>query len=595
MINVDERFKDASPVDTVNRIKAIFADNGLEVAEAGFDSKVKNCHSCRVTVVGTNFGTNGKGVTKELASASAHAELMERIQAGIMCRGNLSFPDAVKMDRKMLIENCSEFYRRIGAVIQQFSQVHVSEEEMADVTLAYDGSEFTETLPFYSVTEDKMVYVPNVLMMPLFSSTGNCAGNTPEEAIVQGVSEIVERWFQRHFLCLDLVPPTISEEVLQNYPRAYESILDIRRRGYDVIIKDCSMGSGYPVIATAILDKNKHTYHVHMGASPVFEIALGRSLTESFQGRMIDHIADTSLSESAKTDKRAYRKAYKVGSGSYPIEFFTNNSSSPFVPFPDRTGFTNKDLLKYVVDFIKERNMHMYIRDMSHMGFCSYKVIVPDMCKEDCDFITSELGVSYLIGNTSQAELDLQNATADQLFELQLLNLHKLNNYMVDKDPRCSKLMQLPIADTASQDRAAALAHMAYIEWECGNKRLAMDYAAMIQAQREYYISDFFSCFIRANALKNTYKSLEDLCDRLSMFYQEDVVAQVKKVMEENTNPFAAFVVRCTRENGCDGCYYLKACYVKQQRALMEMVNGHIAKFDHQGAFEKLKTMFCKA
>ena len=595
MINVDERFKDASPVDTVNRIKAILADNGLEVAEAGFDSKVKNCHSSRVTIVGTNFGTNGKGVTEELASASAHAELMERIQAGIMFRGNLSFPDAVKMDRKMLIENCSQFYRRVGAVIEEFSQVHVSEEEMADVTLAYDGSEFTEALPFYSVTEDKMVFVPNVLLMPLFSSTGNCAGNTPEEAIVQGVSEIVERWFQRHFLCLDLVPPTIPEEVLQNYPRAYDSILDIRRRGYDVIIKDCSMGSGYPVIATAILDKNKHTYHVHMGASPVFEIALGRSLTESFQGRMIDHIADTSLSESAKTDKRAYRKAYKVGSGSYPIEFFTNNSSFPFVPFPDRTGFTNKDLLKYVVDFIKERNMHMYVRDMSHMGFCSYKIIVPDMCKEDCDFITSELGISYLIGNTSQAELDLQNATADQLFELQLLNLHKLNNYMVDKDPRCSKLMQLPIADTATQDRAAALAHMAYIEWECGNKKLAMDYAAMIQAQKEYYISDFFSCFIRANALKNTYNSLEDLCDRLAMFYQEDVVAQVKKVMEENTNPFAAFVVRCTRENGCDGCYYLKTCYVKQQRALMEMVNGHIAKFDHQGAFEKLKTMFCKA
>lgn len=140
-------------------------------------------------------------------------------------------------------------------------------------------------MPFYSVTEDKLVYVPKQLLMPLFSSTGNCAGNTAQEAIVQGISEIVERWFQRHFLCLDIVPPTIPEDYLRQFSRAYNTITDIRSKGYDVIVKDCSMGSGYPVIATAVIDKRKHTYHVHLGASPIFEIALGRSLTETFQGR----------------------------------------------------------------------------------------------------------------------------------------------------------------------------------------------------------------------------------------------------------------------------------------------------------------------
>ena len=594
MRNVDERFKDSSPVETVNRIKDILNQNGLRVQENWFDSKVKNCYSLRASIEGTNFGTNGKGVTKELANASAHAELMERLQAGIMGRNGLTFKDSVNMDRQMLIEQCAPFFDRIADTIEKFTEYKVSTEQMADVCLSYEhGQMHTKALPFYSVTEDKMVYIPERLLMPLFSSTGNCAGNTPEEAIVQGLSEIIERWFQRHFLCQDVVPPTIPDEYLKNYARAYETITDIRSNGYDVIIKDCSMGSGYPVIATAVIDKKRHAYHVHMGASPVFEIALGRSLTETFQGRLIDDVADTGLWESAKNDKAVYRKAYNLGRGAYPIEFFTENSTYPFVPFPDRIAYTNKDLLKYAVDFIAKQNMHMYVRDMSHLGFCSYKVIVPDMCKEDCDFITSDVGVSYLIGDTSEAELDLQNATDDQLFELRLLNLYKLNNYLVDKDPRFFKLTQLHITDSVAKDRAAGIAHMAYVEWQCGNEVAAMDYAAMIQKLSVKGISDFCSCLLRAKAMMPQYKNLDEICDRLSLFYDVTTISDVKSTITDGSNPFANYVVKCGRKDGCQECFYNDQCFVKKHEELLNIVNSHIEKFDDEKAFENLRNLFC--
>ena len=75
---IDEKFKDSSPVETVNKINSLLAAHGLRVTEHWSYSDVANCYALRVTVDGTAFGTNGKGVTKELANASAHAELMER-------------------------------------------------------------------------------------------------------------------------------------------------------------------------------------------------------------------------------------------------------------------------------------------------------------------------------------------------------------------------------------------------------------------------------------------------------------------------------------------------------------------------------------
>ena len=80
MKNIDERFKDASPVDTVNRIRRLMQTNGFGVEEEWRESGIKNCFSVRVTIAGTKLSSFGKGVTKELARASGHAELMERLQ-----------------------------------------------------------------------------------------------------------------------------------------------------------------------------------------------------------------------------------------------------------------------------------------------------------------------------------------------------------------------------------------------------------------------------------------------------------------------------------------------------------------------------------
>ena len=593
---IDEKFKDSSPIETVSNIKQLLSSNGLSVKEDWYDNSVSNCYSLRLFLNNTTLFTCGKGITKELANASGHAELMERLQSGFLGYGKLNLKDAVMMDRDTLAKSCDEFFIRIANVIDEFETTSVSPDKIIYACFDYEGnSDLTEAVPYYSVTDDKMIYIPSRLMIPLFTSTGNCAGNTAEEAIVQGISEIVERWNQRHFMCKDLIPPTIPDEYLQNFPVAYETITEIKNAGYDVIVKDCSMETGYPVIATAVIDKKKHTYHVHMGASPVFEIALGRSLTETFQGRMLKVIADTDLSASSKNDFSTFRKAFVSGSGAYPIEFFTNESSFRFIPFPNRTGCTNLQLLEYVVNYIKERNMKLYIRDFSHLGFHAYKIIVPDMCKAPFDFLTSDLQVPKLIGDTRGVELDLKNATEEQLFELQLLNFYNINNRLLDHDPRCSKLMKLPITKNLYMDRAIGYIHAGYTEWQCGNKKAALDYAKAVQKQRVPGISDFFSCFNRTRSMLKHNKDLSDILNKLLIFYDADTVNEVQDILQNDKNPFVNYVVSCAPEKGsCTTCRYCAICDVPKQMHIIKVINEHTAVFDNESAFKKLQTLFKK-
>ena len=74
------RFKENSPVKTVEKIRAILDANGIQVEEHWFpESSIGTC-SLRVNIAGTLIGSNGKGINREYARASAYAEFIERLQ-----------------------------------------------------------------------------------------------------------------------------------------------------------------------------------------------------------------------------------------------------------------------------------------------------------------------------------------------------------------------------------------------------------------------------------------------------------------------------------------------------------------------------------
>ena len=79
------RFKDAKPEHTIEKIKQCLADVGIVLKEQLIDPGIGNCYSVHVYVDGGYpMFTNGKGVTPELARASAYGEFIERVQCGLL-------------------------------------------------------------------------------------------------------------------------------------------------------------------------------------------------------------------------------------------------------------------------------------------------------------------------------------------------------------------------------------------------------------------------------------------------------------------------------------------------------------------------------
>ena len=67
---IDEKFKDNDPIKTVEIIRSILKNIGIEVEETVWESGVENC--CSTTVCGPHGvpSANGKGVSKEFANSS---------------------------------------------------------------------------------------------------------------------------------------------------------------------------------------------------------------------------------------------------------------------------------------------------------------------------------------------------------------------------------------------------------------------------------------------------------------------------------------------------------------------------------------------
>ena len=222
---IDTAFKDDSPQNTVARIKGILSTYGIETTEYWFESGVPGCHSVRVTVTGTVFGSNGKGVSRELALASGYGELMERLQIGRIFKGDRQKVGDVyslkKSERNIsaqeLLQRNKTWYTRWSDLVHKMTGVKFTEEELLQQYTDKNGE--VPVTSYYCVNTNSREYLPTELLN-VYGTNGCAAGNTMEEAVVQAISEIVERQFSSYILAEQIPVADIPEQVLQSYPHA---------------------------------------------------------------------------------------------------------------------------------------------------------------------------------------------------------------------------------------------------------------------------------------------------------------------------------------------------------------------------------------
>ncbi len=409
--------KDSSPNETIRRIKAILQRIGIENRRPMIQHRfnpVNSCHSVYICSPDYPLLTaNGKGVTDEYSLASAYAEYMERLQ-GLY----------------------HVFFGRIGEILPQES-MHTDEvmypasklwrdtpevmrELVEDETALPD--EFLTCIPFLEVFHGETLLLPYALMTLNTESTGMCAGNTPEEAVTQGICEIVERYISRMVLQGELHAPHIPLGKLPECsPELSHIIRELNSKGLTLIVKDCTINGTLPVLAAIVIDEDNDRFNLAFGCDPVFDVTLQRCITELYQGR-----------------KKLPHSFSYWKEGHPPVHDYVNNTHSSLKqllmdwPGTDYTdafaspNLSNADYLHFMLNKVRTRGLSLYVRDYSFLGFPTYYVFIEKMSVarplsgEECRFHYREydeaLGVLFRLNDALPYEIDrMAGIFADKL------------------------------------------------------------------------------------------------------------------------------------------------------------------------------------
>ena len=587
-MHIDEKFKDARPEDTVERIIGLLHAQGLEAEESWKDSGIENCFSVRVTIKGTTLHANGKGVTKVLARASGYAELTERLQSGFLGYGSLKYNDEKSMTAEELLSESGEVLEKIACRIADFEQIPFSAENL--LATCFPNGNTTSAIPYLNAVDGKEVYLPVSLIPYLYSTNGLAAGNSTEEAIVQGFSEIVERYCHCRILHKNLTPPTIPRSYLQQFTTAYSIICALEDAGYTVIVKDCSLGEGYPVVASAIVDRQTHGYRVIFGSSPLFEIALERSLTEMLQNTSISKMPITNAFYTAKTRKgKEVSSALVSGSGIYTIDFFEGEASYPFAPFPDLSDSSNSALVSYIMKYLSQHQRIMLIRNLSHFGFSTLRMIVPGMSEVFTFSFAGKPSFVQLANETSSIADDLRKATPEQLMTY---TIQYVSTPSAISGPLFyTKISKLPLSVSANTNRFFGMMSAAYAEWALGNLPQCMRHvnAALPYAPEEE--KEYLMLLRQYLTLRATGKTAQTVLEQLRLFYADEQIELLSERLQ--VNPFAPLFPLC--DNQCASCHWTDICLKNAHSYVMERLNLAAAEFDNQKAFSELKDIFSRS
>lgn len=584
MTFIDEKFKDEKPEITVDNIIKKLNSIGVTLTEKWNDSKIENCQSLRVTANGLEPGTNGKGVTEEFAKASAYGEFIERLQSGLFFYKYQSFendesvflhsfaPDKKYLTKQELLDN-GEWMEPIA------KRYGITKEHIADQCQIYACSDKILCLPFYSLFEDKYVYLPAAFIEHIYGSNGCCVGNTKEEAWVHALSEILERHSNIEVLKSGKPAPVIPREKLKNFKTVNAIIERIEQEGfYDVQIFDYSCGKNFPVIATRIINKKTKNYIVNCGADPVFEIAVERTLTEIFQGRNIENFTSRNggvilnkLSDIKTIDN--VTNHIETGNGLYTADYFADDSTEECCvdSFPDNSNKTNSELLADMLERFKSMGLPVYVRNYSFLGFTCYVFIVPGFSEAKGDSLKETIPTYYFADRASKTLRNIKKADIMALNEL-LMYQKMLVNFISRKN-NLSFLSGIPFVGIGYN---IAPLHFAYAALKLKNFKLfnsCIDTSLSFTADPD--MRDYLLAVKQWVTFENNGVPREKALIVIKKFYFESTYNRLKANLEKDSL-LDEFLIEC---EDCENCKYKENCCYDNIRKITAATGKEYAKF----------------
>lgn len=584
---LDAAFKDASPLKTVELIDNILESHNIKITKTWNESGITNCYSLRITVDGTNFGVNGKGLTPEFALASAYGELMERMQLGLLADSsvqkighyNENIGNGFLMDSDAVYEEMQYWYDFLA---EQSSLLDGKSKNGKDIlsSFAMEDNKIA-TIPFFNIMTGKRVNIPRDIKNVVCGSNGGAAGNTMEEAIIQACSEIVERHYKQIIVNECISSPSIPEHVLEKFPMAYKIICELRCKGIEVSVKDCSMGTRFPVVCVCYISKETGKYHTHFGAYPILEIAIERALTESFQGRDIEKLFGNSDFIYKKEDLFSYRSIYndlKKGSFDKSPDFFIGECKYPYNPNVGFDGKSNKELFPQVIEFFKEQGLEILVYNSSSLGFPTYSILIPTFS----EVIFHSISSGYKIFENSKSAIKVLRSPSEadmSDFFLCLLHISEMRKLSEVYAPifTFSNLANLSLSLSKEKSSYLISISLAYIYYSMNNISSSLSFLAKAIPFARAEDIDILLCLKRYLSMKLNNRSEDEARKIISHFHKESTVNYILSSIDKGENPFNKFILHCDLEN-CDSCFAKSYCKQKYTQHLINTV--------HQGAIK---------
>lgn len=459
-----KKYKDVHPIKTIQKIRNILGENEILTKEQYVDNEL--FFSCRITLANNelyklNIGSNGKGDDLNYSMASGYAEFMERLQ------NHALFHNARYASREFISQfpSGSLFVKKIKERNLIFDYIYAEDEEIWDIKsvinysskdlgLLYNLPDINEIdnffvrkleisqalmLPFRNIVDNSVKYLPIDLCLPRIATNGMCAGNSQSEAILQGICEIFERYSLKKIYYEKILLPTIPLSFFEDTSIADKIKYVKENYNYEVIIKDCSLGLGIPVVGILLIDRLKGKYNFKLGSDFVLSRALSRCLSELQQGtsnfRWIDFkfidVDDFSWLGISDFEKNNFCKLFTTGIGYWPSSILSKNSQD-FTPYNKGYGESDDKDLEISINIIKTMGYDIYLRDNSVLGFPSYQIIIPGMSNiwykpEDHEIYSSDFSDMDLINKFGITTITEKKRLAELLEKN--YNLMKYHNY----------------------------------------------------------------------------------------------------------------------------------------------------------------------
>ena len=368
-----------SPVEqSILKMQNILKDVGCEATFSQEKHPLKNCFSVNLASIEApnHIYSNGKGIISDASIASAYGEYIERLQT------NNFFIDFYLPNRKYYPDELA-FDFGGNYLNPELKKIYSANGELEDKDLVDFNSDYMDkivALPFIKQSTNEKTYIPINILSNLFVSNGLATGNTANEAKVQALSEIFERYVKIKIIKEGLALPKFPNDVIKSFPKVYEDIQALRELGYKVEVFDASLGGVFPVTAISFINPKNSTLFVSFGSHPILEVSLERTMTELMQGRDLNNLDSFEIPTfdmELVSDYFNIEAHFIDSNGKMGFSFLSSKKSFEYSAWK-YAGNGSEDEYAFLLDILKSENKEMYLREYTYLDFYSCQMIVPN-------------------------------------------------------------------------------------------------------------------------------------------------------------------------------------------------------------------------